>query len=237
MADLPTPYRGTLDAAQIAAGMNLATSNASRLASDARLLLENKRWPSAASIAALSIEESGKVVILRRFLTATDEEVKSLWKSYRSHTKKNTNWILPDLVSKGAKTLEDFRPMIDGTSDHPATLDTIKQLGFYSDCLENAHWSDPESVVDEVLATQLVKAAEILSPARVVTVRELELWVKHMAPVWNKSADWMKTALVNWYAEMQAEGLVPSGENSMAAFVREGLNIRQAKQMGGAHEA
>ena len=237
MADLPTPYRGPLDSAQIAAGMNLATSNAARLASDARLLLENKRWPSAASIAALSIEESGKVVILRRFLTATDEEAKSLWKSYRSHAKKNTNWILPDLVAKGAKSLEDFRPMIDGTSDHPAILDSIKQLGFYSDCLGSARWSDPESIVDEALATQLVKTAEILSPARVVTVRELELWVKHMAPVWNQSVDWMKTALVNWYAEMQAEGLVPSGENPMAAFVKDGLNIRQAKQLGGSHEA
>ena len=237
MSDLPTPYRGPLDAAQIAAGMNLATSNAARLAKDARLLLENKRWPSAASVAALSIEESGKVVILRRFLTASDEEVKSLWKSYRSHTKKNLNWILPDLVAKGAKSLEDFRSMIDSTSDHPAILDSIKQLAFYSDCLENAHWSDPESVVDEILATRLVKTAEILSPARVVTVRELELWVKHMSPVWNTSADWMKTALVNWYAEMQAEGLAPSGENPMAAFVKDGLNPSQANQLGGAHDA
>lgn len=237
MADLPTPFRGFLNAEQIAAGMNLATSNSARLASDARLLLENKRWPSAASIAALSIEESGKVVILRRFLTAPDEELKSLWKSYRSHTKKNLNWILPDLVAKGAKSLEDFRPMIDSTSDHPAILDSIKQLGFYSDCLDNAHWSDPVSVVDEVLATQLVKTAEILSPARVVTVQELELWAKHMAPVWNTSADWMKTALVNWYAEMQAEGLVPPGANPMAAFVTDGLNVSYAKQLGGASDA
>jgi AbiV family abortive infection protein len=237
MADLPIPYRGPLDAAQIAVGMNLATSNAARLASDARLLLENQRWPSAASIATLSIEESGKVVILRRFLTASDEELKSLWKSYRTHTKKNLNWILPDLVASGARSLEDFRPMIDSTSDHPAILDSIKQLGFYSDCLENAHWSDPKSIVDEALATQLVKTAEILSPARVVTVRELELWVKHMAPVWKKSADWMKAALVNWYAEMQAEGLAPAGDNPMAAFVKNGLNISQAKQLGGTSDA
>jgi len=127
--------------------------------------------------------------------------------------------------------------MIDSKSDHPAILDSIKQLGFYSDCLENAHWSDPESIIDEALATQLVKTAEILSPSRAITARELELWCKHMIPAWNKSAGWMKTALVNWYAEMQEEGLVPSGENPMAAFVKDGLNSSQTKQLGGAHDA
>jgi len=89
MSDLPTPYRGPLDVAQIAAGMNLATSNAARLAKDARLLLENERWPSAASIAALSIEESGKVVVLRRFLNATDEEV-NLYGSLIDHIRRKT---------------------------------------------------------------------------------------------------------------------------------------------------
>ena len=69
-ADLLSPYRGALTIKQVAKGMNAATNNARRLAQDARLLLDNKRWPTAASVAALSIEESGKVVILRRFLIA-----------------------------------------------------------------------------------------------------------------------------------------------------------------------
>jgi len=232
MADLATPFRGPLSTAQLAAGMNAATKNASRLAKDARLLLSNSRWPSAASIATLSIEESGKVVILRRFLTAAEDEIKSLWKEYRSHTKKNLHWILPDLVAKGARKLDDFYPMVDRKSDHPEVLDTVKQLGFYSDCLGNAHWSMPEDVVDETLAAQLVTSAEILAPERSVSGRELELWIKHVVPVWNSSEEWMKKALVNWYADMQAEGLAPSGENAMETFVRSGLNITQANQVG-----
>ena len=63
-----------------------------------------------------------------------------------------------------------------------------------------------------------------------VSVRELELWVKHLGPVWNKNPDWMKQALVNWYAEMQTEGLAPAGANKMQTFVREGLTLKQAKQ-------
>lgn len=90
-ADLLAPYRGPLTIEQVATGMNMATANARRLVQDARLLLDNKRWPTAASVAALSIEESGKVVILRRFLTTNQDEIKRLWKEYRTHTKKNIN--------------------------------------------------------------------------------------------------------------------------------------------------
>lgn len=231
-ADLLAPYRGSLTVEQIAAGMNAATANAKRLAQDARLLLDNQRWPTAASVAALSIEESGKVVILRRFLMTTADQIKAHWKEYRSHTKKNINWILPDLVAKGARRLEDFRPIVDSASDHPEVLDATKQLGFYTDCLGNAHWSLPVNVIDERLAQSLVTAAEVLSPEREVSVRELQLWSEHLGPVWNKNPDWMKQALINWYSAMQAEGLAPAGPNKMLAFVKEGLTISQAKQMG-----
>ena len=233
MADLLKPYRGPLTLVQIADGMNSATANAARLANDARLLLENGRWPTAASVAALSIEESGKVVILRRFLLASKEEVGTLWKEYRSHTKKNLNWIVPDLVAKGARSIEDFRPIADKTSDHPQVLDALKQLGFYTDCLGEAHWSLPTDVVDEALARSLVATAQLLAPERKIPVRELELWVKHLGPVWKKNNEWMKKALANWYADMQAEGLAPAGANKMDAFVKHGLTITQAEQLKG----
>lgn len=235
--NLLAPYRGRLTIEQVAAGMNAATANARRLAHDARLLLDNKRWPTAASVAVLSIEESGKVVILRRFLTANDDELKRLWKEYRTHTKKNINWILPELVAKGARHLEDFRSIVDSASNHPNILDAMKQIGFYSDCLGMTHWSLPIEVIDESLAKSLVIAAEVLSPERNICVRELELWVEHVGPVWNKNLIWMKQALVNWYGAMQAEGLAPAGPNKMQAFVKEGLTTDQAKQMGTKSEA
>ena len=229
--NLLAPYHGSLTVMQVAVGMNAATANARRLAQDARLLLDNKRWPTAASVAALSIEESGKVVILRRFLTADKGEVKKLWKDYRTHKKKNINWILPKLVSEGARHLEDFRSIVDLASDHPAVLDATKQMGFYSDCLENIRWSEPDRVINEALAKGLVNAAEALSPERNVSVRELELWVEHMGPVWRKGLGQMKQALGSWYAAMQAEGLAPKGPNKMQAFVMEGLTADQAKQV------
>ena len=231
MTDFAPPYRGELTVMQIAAGMNAATSNAVRLIEDADLLLANSRWPSAVSMAALAVEESGKVVILRRFLTAQKEEIKGLWRDYRTHTRKNQNWVLPGLVSGGARKIEDFRIIADRESDHPLLLDTMKQLGFYSDCLGNAHWSIPSEVIDQKLASELVKVAKILAPQRNISILELELWAKHVRPVWSGSVTQIKAAVANWYGDMQLFGLAPVGENLMHAFLNDGLTSNQAARL------
>jgi hypothetical protein len=57
-------YKGRLTAAQLAEGMNAATENARHLVRDAVMLLEAGRFPTAASLAALAIEEAGKPAIL-----------------------------------------------------------------------------------------------------------------------------------------------------------------------------
>ena len=59
-------YRGSLDPAAVAKGMNAANRNARRLVADAKLLLDGERYPSAAALAALAIEESGQSVDLAR---------------------------------------------------------------------------------------------------------------------------------------------------------------------------
>jgi AbiV family abortive infection protein len=156
-------YRGQLTPAQVAEGVNSASRNSARLAGDAKLLLENGRFPSAASIAVLAIEEAGKTSILRGLAVANDdEEIKKEWKAYRSHTSKNVQWILPRLVTEGARKLGDLRSIFDRDSDHPLLLNNIKQLGFYTDCLGDAHWTEPAEIVDEQIAKMLVEVAQIL---------------------------------------------------------------------------
>jgi AbiV family abortive infection protein len=118
------PYKGYLDCAQVAEGINAANANARRLATDAQTLLDVGSHASAASLAALAIEESGKVSILRAIVLADDENaLKSEWKRYRSHTSKNCHWIFADLVAKGAKHLNDLLPIYDEASNHPIILD------------------------------------------------------------------------------------------------------------------
>lgn len=221
-------YKGTLSASEVADGINAAIQNAKRLAADAELLLENKRYPSAASIAILSIEESGKVSILRGLSVARGgEDLKESWREYRSHTKKNAAWILADLVKSGARKLEEFRPIFEKDAEHPLLLDQVKQLGFYTDCLSKKHWSTPEVVIDENLAEMMVGIAKIFVSDKIITEQEIELWIKHIGPVWKQNMGWMQQALENWYHEMQECGLAPDGENAMKEFIQGKINFAQ----------
>lgn len=217
-------YRGPLSAEEIAAGMNAANANALRLVEDAKILLAAGRIPTAASLAALSIEESGKTSILRQLATATSkDEIASAWKGYRSHTRKNVQWQLPALALAGARRLEEFRPLFDENSDHPYVLDQVKQLGFYTDCLGNRNWSIPTNVVEERLARALVQIAALFVGKREITVKEIELWIEHVGTAPKDDLPAMKNALASWYAAMQKSGLRSEGINEMERFINDGV--------------
>jgi len=213
-------YLGALSASEIAAGINAANTNARRLADDAETLLEEKRYPTAASLAALAIEEAGKASILRELaLARTDKELREAWRNYRTHTRKNVTWLLPSLVAAGARHLEDFRSLFDPESDHPSLLDQVKQIGFYTDCLGQGHWSVPQEVVDESLARMLVRTAHLLARDRVVRAEEIELWIQYVGPVWKGPMEWMKKALAEWHRELVRRGLVEGTEAEIADFI------------------
>ena len=213
-------YNGELSASQIAHGMNVAQRNARRLADDAKLLLDAGRYPTATSIAALSIEESGKTSVLRALARSPSEEVRHReWKAYRSHRSKNRQWIVPNLAAKGARDLDSLRLVYDPSSEHPALLDQVKQSGLYTDYLGDSHWSEPEKAVDENLASSLVGTADLLAKSKIVTVKEIELWVEHMRPVYGEPLEGQKTALLNWFAAMRENGLWEDGAIPVETFV------------------
>ena len=217
-------YRGKLSAAEVAKGMTVAGRNARRLADDAATLLAAGSFPTAASLAALAIEEAGKPSILRALaLARNDAEIKDEWRAYRSHANKNVTWILPELAAAGARKLDDLRPLFDQDSDHPFLLDQLKQLGFYTDCLSTGHWAIPTKVIGQSLARILVKVADVLAKVKDVSEKEIELWIEHIGPAWKKDPALMKKALVNWYSAMQTAGLAPEGENKMEQFIHHGV--------------
>jgi len=213
-------FRGQLTLSQIAVGMNAASRNARRLADDACLLFEHGRYPTAVSIAALSIEEAGKVSVLRGLAFAPNEQVrKRAWKDYRSHRSKNTAWILPDLVAKGARSLDALRLATDPSGTHSLLLDQLKQLGLYTDCSGPRTWTEPVKVIDETLARQLVSIADLLAREKTVTRTEMELWVEHMQPVYGAPLHEMKAALVRWHAAMREAGLSTDDDRALESFV------------------
>jgi AbiV family abortive infection protein len=208
-------YNGRLRADQIAEGINAARRNARRLAEDAQLVFEKGRYPTAAALAILSVEESGKESILREiaWITADDRELRECWKDFRSHTRKNAMWLLPKLVSEGKHLLEDFRELFEEGAEHTFMLDMVKQVSLYTDCLGRAHWSEPAYVIDGSLAGALVGIAKVFVKEREITTKEIELWIKRMSGVRGKPFAEQKKALLNWYAELREFGLTDEREN------------------------
>jgi AbiV family abortive infection protein len=219
-------YKGKLTPSQIAAGMNAAITTARELANAAKILLESNNFPPAASLAILSIEEAGKVAILRSLAVArSEDDVAQCWRDYRSHTKKNVCWLLPQLVASGAKKLDDFKCLFNEDAEHPFLLDQIKQIGFYTDCLGNAHWSQPAVVIDKKLATLLVSIANLFTRAKETSEIEIKLWVKHIGPVWKGPKEKMENALVQWQKEMSEKGLSEISEKEMENFILHGVGF------------
>lgn len=216
---LASQYSGPLTPQQTATGINAARRNGQRLASDARVLLDMGRSETACALAILAIEEAGKSAILRRLVLERDPEyLRAAWKDYRRHVSKNINWILPDLVVQGARTLDHLQVITDPESQHPVLVEHLKQTALYTDCLEGGKWSEPKEAVGQKLAEKLVITAELLTRGREITVKEIELWVKHMSPAWRESTELMRAAVIAWHQECRSQGLVPLTED-MSAFL------------------
>ena len=225
-------YSGRLKANQIAEGINAARRNARRLAQDAQLLFDKERYPTAAALAVLSIEEAGKESILRQIAWATgDNELMRSWKDFRSHRRKNAMWLFPKLVIEGARRLDDFRELFEEESEHPFILDMLKQISLYTDCLGKAHWSEPDDVIDKDLAHLLVQVSEVFIKHAEITTKEVELWIKHMTPVKRKPHIEQKKALLNWYAELQEFGLTDKRQNIVDLLVFLGFTNDEWKEL------
>ena len=219
MKNILNPYVGPLTPKQIAKGISAAQANALRLLDDARLLLEAERFPSAAALAILSMEERGKVIILKNLAIVKDPaDVNATWRDYRNHRAKNAGWIIPRLVKLGARTLFSMADSVDPNAEHAAVLDAVKQVSFYTDCLGKRHWSVPTEVINEGLARSMIASAEMMWGGKSITVRELELWAQIVGPHYKQRG--MMAAVVEWQHAMLKEGLSKIEPEELAAFMR-----------------
>lgn len=211
-------YTGPLTPKQIADGIAAAQSNALRLLEDATILFEAKRFPSAVALAILSMEERGKVIILKRLAGIKDpSHVKSVWRDYRSHRAKNSGWIIPHLAVSGVNTLSGMKDAVDSKAEHTEALDSLKQISFYTDCLGKINWSIPEVIIDAELAETILKTARMMWGGKEVTVRAIELWAEIVAPHYNKTN--MPQAVIEWHGAMVSEGLSSMDSEVFAAFL------------------
>lgn len=216
-------YVGTLTPSQAASGIAAACETARALTRDSELLLEHGRWARATALAILVIEESGKPAILRSLLLArNDAERKGEWRNYRTHTAKSVLARMQQLVSGGARDLDDFAPLFAEYNEHSHTLDALKQISFYSEAAgASCNWSMPSKVIPESLARGMVALAKVMvdSAEPLSSEAELELFVRHVGPVWKGPMHEMKQALALCYAEAEAAGVL-RGKHSAREMTR-----------------
>lgn len=217
-------YNQKLSPERAAKGMNAAIDNSKSLLEDAILLYDNDRYERAVALSILAIEEAGKPSILRSILLEEDPKLlKKEWQNYRRHTEKNSNWIVPELISKGARHIEEMRQTVDKNSDHTQQLDNLKQLAFYTDAFSKCKWSIPKEIISKELAESILSVAKIMvgkDTKGITTEAELKLWVKHLKPVWKQDMLKMKQALINCYEEAEESGLIEKGmANKMLEFL------------------
>ncbi|WP_454686962.1 AbiV family abortive infection protein [Agrobacterium leguminum] len=219
MSSTLTQYKGPLTPSQAASGIRLARENAARLINDADLLIENGRHPSACALAILAIEELGKVQAIKTILLASDDAtLKAGWRDYRNHRAKNVQWILPMLAGQGARTLNQLRAAANPLSDHTAVLDSVKQLSFYTDSYGKAgRWSEPVEAVEQELAASIIATAKVLNRQGKTTERELEIWVAHVRPHYNKPT--MVAALLRFQKQLFEEGLTETKPEELRDFI------------------
>src|SRR5437016_4764135 len=125
-------WRQRLNPAAVAEGMNAALRNAKRLLHDAILLYNAGSFASATALAILATEEFGKQGILQRILLSkSNAQLKLHWKEFTSHTAKNNDWVVPNLVKAGATSIDDFKILNDKSSKHPYVLDDFKMWSLY----------------------------------------------------------------------------------------------------------
>lgn len=219
-------FRSALSIDQALEGMNAAWRNARRLIHDANLLFEAGRYPTAASLGILAIEESSKIPILRMLLHAKDADlIKRQWKEYRNHLAKNTLWPLPAMQREGAKTMAEFQSLFDPKSEHRKIFDELKQFGFYTDCWDGPHWSQPENSIAKDLAAAILNTADVLAGHRQVTRRELEIWVEHVLENPNLNG---REDLRPYYEALLKEGLAPVSVEEADEFI--GFRPRDGKE-------
>lgn len=218
------PYRGTVSPSLIAEGMNASHRNARRLLNDAEILLRAGSYASAAALAVLSIEESGKIPLLRRLITAaTEKERSAIWKEFQNHRTKGAHWIVPRLVAEGATRLRDLAEAERPGAEHTAILNAVKQLGLYLDCYGDGRWSEPGDAIDSSLAEGIVETAKFLCSGSLTrkpfTAREVELWQEHLGPK-GDAADGDYRNLLAWAAAMDSEGLSSYPAAAFEDFVK-----------------
>ncbi len=187
-------YDGPLNAVQVAEGIAEVKANVGQMVSAAAALATARIYSLSCAYSLMAVEEAQKVSVLRNLLLSDDpDEIKSLWKDFRTHTRKHLHFaiaIASQALVHGEIPPDDaaIEKKIAECPD-PQTLEELKQGLIYCDCVKDyaglPSWSNPASIGDwgaPHAERLLASAREALDHIHLTAPEELAIWKKHVAP-------------------------------------------------------
>jgi AbiV family abortive infection protein len=203
----PRPFTGQLSAASAIKGAQLLQENAARLTEDAKILLQAKRYPSAAMMAVMALDELSR--IFHPLIFAALHMPKQLaqgWKQFRCE-RQGFPWSIfqrrIDWLVAGAMSDEELNDM----------LSFIRALGGGADYIAPGLWIDPKELISAELAASIVGTAELFCKNAVET-KSMEIWMEAVGSLPRNAT--IEFALKKYQAMLESEGLA---EESLAIDV------------------
>jgi AbiV family abortive infection protein len=224
-------YRGTLTPERAAEGIRAARENAQRLRDDARLLLENGRFPSAAALAILAIEEFGKIPILQSVVAAGNDrkQLAKAWLEYRQHASKNQRWLMPHLADQGPQPIEGFAALFSPELGLGQLAEELKQAALYTVCSSEMKWQQPSQEITLELADFLVNSATRIVSADELPVEVIELNARYMALIPQcRTIEEKKALVLRFFEELRGKGYTTVTEELARLFLYGKVDLRGA---------
>lgn len=215
-------YRGRLTPEDASKGAEAAITQAWQLANDARHLLFAGSYATSFALAALSIEELGKVQALREIAKAeTEKELKRAWRNYSDHSAKSRLWMMAKFLLEGSSDSSKVRLNASNLSqnynenlpDHNV-LNIAKQIGFYSECVGDIpKWLTPNESIEKIDAEQFIQIAEFFLTfwGSVESPIQIEIFIRHFRSQNTQREGLTTQALVRAYCQDLIDaGFAPS---------------------------
>jgi AbiV family abortive infection protein len=166
----PRLFAGKVSPDDAIKGARLTQANALRLIADARLLLEAGRYPSAAMLAVMALDEIAKLFHALTLAAVDSPSVLAAgWKEFRNSPRRFPWSLLQSVSCDGA--LESI-----SDADLDDMLDFVRRLGSAVEIVDPGLWIDPAELISRELAASVVETAALICNRRVDT-KAMEIWI------------------------------------------------------------
>jgi AbiV family abortive infection protein len=217
-AGLPELKDTRLSPSEMGRGILVANRNARRLLGDGILLYEGARYPSAAALAVLAMEEAAKWSTLLQVTIAQDEkQIRETWRLHTLHVPKLTR-ALRALMGALEASGGDRATLPD--TELAKAMNALKLSCIYSAFVNGRRWIDPMQVCDRDECHNHLSVALISTSGHLrVTGQRLGALLKRVPGGFgDQHEEAARQALIAWSGGDEAAALAAEDDAENEAF-------------------